>query len=352
MHLQREIGDLERRFGGVELGNGALRARAAALHGPRRAVSQCARCLRAYRHVDDVLLHQLERSDRAPELFALQGVVCRQVQRALRRAHRAHRHIEAAEVKADQHLAQAFSFLAQQVGGGYLRVLEGEGRGAGAAGEHHVDRRGGVRRGVAFDQEERQLAVAGVAVSARHHDAEVGEHAVGDPQLAAVEHVAVAALVGAGLDLGHVGADVRLRDRHEGLALIAQQRAHETFLLRFGAVGVDDARDDVQPVEQDAQRQPAVAGFFHHHGPGQVVQAQAAVGLRQVAAEVAEIGQARQRLVRKALFLLRLVDARGDVFLQVAADVVAQQLLAGIQAIDVDIGINHSGLRSRTGWCR
>ncbi|MNT00167.1 hypothetical protein D3C72_1345900 [compost metagenome] len=299
-----------------------------------------------------MLLHELERADLAAELLALQRVVDRQVQRALRRANRAHGHVQAAEVQADQDLAQPLAFLAEQVGGGHLGVFEREGGRAGAAREHGFHRCGAVRRHVALHQEQRQLAVAGLAEGARHHDAEVGEHAVGDPQLAAVEHVAVAALVGAGLDLGHVGADVRLRDRHEGLALIAQQRAHETFLLRFGAVGVDDARDDVQPVEQDAQRQPAVAGFFHHHGPGQVVQAQAAVGLRQVAAEVAEIGQARQRLVRKALFLLRLVDARGDVFLQVAADVVAQQLLAGIQAIDVDIGINHSGLRSRTGWCR
>jgi hypothetical protein len=67
----------------------------------------------------------------------------------------------------------------------------------------------------ALDHEQADALVAGVGVGAGHDDHEVGEDAVGDERLRAVEDVVVALVDGRGADALQVGAGARLghRDR-------------------------------------------------------------------------------------------------------------------------------------------
>ena len=61
-------------------------------------------------------------------------------------------------------------------------------------------------------------------------------------------------------------------------------------------------------------------------------------------AEIAEVGKPADHLEGKALLGLALLDEGRDVFLEVAADIVAQQPLLGRQPIEVEVR-RHSGLR-------
>ena len=71
-----------------------------------------------------------------------------------------------------------------------------------------------VKPGVAaLDEERRDAAVAGLGIDGREDDEEVGLVAVGDPELAAVEDEAVAALGGARGQRERVAAGAGLRQR-------------------------------------------------------------------------------------------------------------------------------------------
>jgi hypothetical protein len=171
-----------------------------------------------------------------------------------------------------QHALERAAFLAEQVLARHTHVVETELGGAGTAQHHGVHATHLVGADLALHQERRQLAFAVVAIGARHHDAEVGKCAVGDPELAAVEHVVVALQVGARLDLRDIGTGARLADRCEHLALAGEQRIEETGLLvrraDCGKLG-DRAVSDVQ---DGTQRKPGIAGLFHHHRPSELVQ--------------------------------------------------------------------------------
>ena len=75
---------------------------------------------------------------------------------------------------------------------------------------------------------------AGVRVGLRVDDQRVGVAAVGDPHLAAVEHVAIALRLGAQLHADHVRAGIRLAHRQRADVFAGDQLGQVLALLRLG----------------------------------------------------------------------------------------------------------------------
>ena len=146
----------------------------------------------------------------------------------------------------------------------------------------------------------------GLGVDHQH----VGAGPVGDPELGAVEHVAVALLLGLQLHRHHVGAGARLRHGERADVLARDQLGQVLALLRVGAVAADlvDAQIGVRAVgEPDGGR--AAADLLHGDAVLEIAEPGAAVLLLHrdaVQAEVAELGP---ELARE---LVRFVDLRGE----------------------------------------
>ena len=104
-----------------------------------------------------------------------------------------------------------------------------------------------------------------VGIDGRHDDVHVGDAAVGDPRLGAVDHPLVLGLVvdGAGAERADVGAGVGLGNGERGdlelVVLAPEALRHPLHDLLGGAVGEDagDAEDGAEDAEGDAGVAPA-----------------------------------------------------------------------------------------------
>ena len=212
-------------------------------------------------HVGDLLLDQLELAERLLELHALLGVLDGGLQAGLGGAGAAGAEGGAAEVEHGQRDAQALADLAEDVLGGHGHVVEGQpGRGGAAdaaLGHARLDHleAGHVRR----DQEggDLRLVAAGHG-RAGHHGQHVGDAAVGDVALLAVEDVglAVGRRRGGRLHVGGVGAGFRLGQGEGGQLFAADQvGGSQRLFLLLGAEQQQGAdADAVVGVDEDGGR--------------------------------------------------------------------------------------------------
>ncbi len=172
----------------------------------------------------------------------------------------AHQHAHAGALGAEDVLLRHFAVLEHQlagVGAAHAQLVQ-----LLVAGEALV---------VALDDEGGHAARTGVDVGLGVDHVGVGVRAVGDPHLVAVEHVAVAALLGAQLHRHHVGAGIRLAHGQGADVLAGAQLGQVFLLLRLAAVLADlvDAQVGVGAVGQ-ADRGRGAADLFHRHHVGQV----------------------------------------------------------------------------------
>ncbi len=143
-------------------------------------------------------------------------------------------------------------------------------------------------RHAGIDDEGGDAAAAFALAGAGEHDVKIGDAAVGDPGLLAVEHIGVAVLAGGAAERCHVRSGVRLGEgeRRDRLARRGTRQIGAFLLLRA--------------VEGDRARAQAL------HGEG----------------EISEAGMARQRLADKAD--RARVDHVGNAAIGSAADRVAR----------------------------
>ncbi len=162
------------------------------------------------------------------------------------------------------------------------------------------------------------LVLLGQADVLGEHREELGEPAVGDPVLGAVQHEGVGLLVvdRGRLDRGGIGAGSRLGQREGGDHLAGREPRKPLPLLLLGAEE-DQAlhADRLVPADQDAQRCVGPADLLGDPAVGRRGESIAAVGLRDRHPERAELGEAPHDLRRNGAFPL---DARG-------VDVVARE---------------------------
>ncbi len=148
------------------------------------------------------------------------------------------------------------------------------------------------------------------------HDG-LGDRPVGDPELRAVEDVAVALLVGAGAHRNDVGAGAGFRHRQRADVLAGNQLGQVFLALRVVAVAADlvDAEVGVRAVGQ-ADRGRGAGDFLHRHAMGEIAHAGAAPFLLDGDAEQAERAELRPQIAREGVGAVDLVGARRDLVLR------------------------------------
>jgi hypothetical protein len=188
------------------------------------------------------------------------------------------------------------------------------------------------------------LAAADSLAVHRHHDqrlvlvrrafrgvgqqaAPVGLHAVGDPHFAAIDHIVAAVLARRGLQRGDVGAAARFADA-DAADHVAGDGGGEKLAFQFIRAEAGQRRGAHVGVHADGHRHAAAGtvaeGFGHHHRIGEV-EPEAAVFLRILDAEQAEVAELLEDLVRRK-FLGRFpgVDMRIEFLLDEARDGVGE----------------------------
>ena len=168
---------------------------------------------------------------------------------------------------------------------------------------------------------------AGVRIGLGIDHQRLGHRAVGDPELRAVEDVAVALLVGAGAHRDHVGAGAGLRHGERADMLAGNQLRQVFAALGVGAVPPDlvDAEIGMRAVGQ-ADRGRAARDFLHRHAMGEIAEPGAAVFLLDGDAVQAERAHLRPQIAREGVGLVDLVGARRDLVVAKSSRVVSRSM--------------------------
>ncbi|MNE19121.1 hypothetical protein D3C80_1121900 [compost metagenome] len=155
----------------------------------------------------------------------------------------------------------------------------------------------------------------------------VGVRTVGDPGLAAVEHVVVATLVGAQFHRDHVGTGIRFAHGQGADVLAADQLGQVLGFLFVVAVAVDlvDAEVGVGAIGQ-GHRGRAAADFFHGDHVSQVTQASAAVLFRHGNAQQAHVAEFAPQVGGEQVVDVDLSGARGDLLGDEGLNLIAQHV--------------------------
>jgi hypothetical protein len=158
-------------------------------------------------------------------------------------------------------------------------------------------------------------------------DQRLGLGAVGDPHLGAVEDVAVALLLGAGLHRDHVGAGAGLGHRQPAQVLAGDQLGQIAPLLLGAAVAADlvDAEVGMGAVGEP-DRGGGARDFLHRHAVLEVAEPGAAPLLLDGNAVNAELAKLRPEVAWEGIAAVDLVGPRRDLVGGEVAHAVAQHV--------------------------
>ena len=203
-----------------------------------------------------------------------------------------------------------------------------------------------------LDQEGGDAARAGVRIGLGIDHQHVGIGPVGDPHLAAVQHVAVAALLGARAHAHHVGAGARLAHRQRADMLAGDQLRQIAPLLRLGAVAADlvDAEIGMRAVGQP-DRGRGAADLLHRHDMLEIAHAGAAVFLLDGDAEHAERAELAPEVGGEVVVAVDGGGARRDLVGGEGLDLVAQHV-GGLAEVEVQAGQAVWQRRHQVSLCR
>ena len=184
----------------------------------------------------DNLLVEEDAAKRFARLHMLDGQP--QCSQAMAHCHRRGRNALGLEVLHDR--VEPRVLLAQQVCRRNTAILEHQFRGVGTQPAGLVQRAANAksRRALFHDEDGNATGSLCVRIGAYRDEVDIGEHSVGDEHLAAVEYPAVAIAPGACANAGHVGARIRLGDRHRSNLFAANDRWQVFLELRLRS-GVD-----------------------------------------------------------------------------------------------------------------
>ena len=136
-----------------------------------------------------------------------------------------------------------------------------------------------------LDQKQAGALRAGLRIGLGHDDHQVGQKAVGDEGLRAVDHVLIAIEHRGGLHPLQVGTGARL-GHGDGSDHLAGHQFRQVFVLqRFTAVMQDVRRNDVRMQGKTDAGQPQAPHLFDHHRAVEKVRPQPAVLFRQMRAQ-------------------------------------------------------------------
>src|SRR3954454_6778519 len=331
--LDREVRGLERRLGRMPLGEGGL-ARVAlplVLH-PRRLHDEQLRGLVAEHHLRDHVLHELVATDRLPERLALPRVLDGPLQARTHDADAAGGGGDTALFERVHRDLEPVSLLADEVLGRHLDVLEEE-----LAGRPRPDAElvlGVARREplhALLEDEGADSLVAGSGIGLREDERVISDGRVRDPVLLTVEDVGVTFAPRRRPHRRDVGAGVRLGQAEacELLALRLWRQPPLLLVLRAVLEQRERVEADVHR-DQRAERRLAALDLLARERLRHVVEARAAVLLRQDDAEDPELRHALDQLEVELVVDVVLHCDRQDALVHELADrVLDQPLLVG-----------------------
>ena len=258
----------------------------------------------ARRHARDLLFHQLEIAERVAELTPRPRVMRGEAQAGLRRAGAARAESRAAKIEHAERDLQPFAQRAEDVFAGHWHVAEGEAsRGGAADAEFFHARFGhGKARHVRRDEErgDGRLVAAG-NFRAGHDGEDLRDRRVGDVALLAVQNVmrAVRAQFGARLDIGGIGAGLRLGERERGKLFAADEwREPAALLLRRAEEQQRPDADGVMRIYEHRRGSTARSDLLEHATVGHLRKSAPAEFERCRHAEHAEPREAVNHLAR------------------------------------------------------
>ena len=147
----------------------------------------------------------------------------------------------------------------------------------------------------------------------RPDDGDVGQIAVGDPHLGAVDDPVAAVLLGVGLHVGRIGAAVRF-GQAEAADDLAAGHARQVFTaLLFRTVGVNRVHAQ-RALNRDEAADAGIAALqlLADQAVADAVQAGATVFFRQRGAQQTHGRDFRHQLLRETALVERLADDRND----------------------------------------
>ena len=172
---------------------------------------------------------------------------------------------------------------------------------------------GAEARRPALDDERRDALLARRAVGHRHDHRGVGDAAVGDEVLRAVEHPVLAVAHRGRAHAAGVRARARLGEPPAAHLLAARERRQEAALLLLAAGQVDvGGAQAVVGGERERDAGVHARELLHHDRPVERPSARAAVLLRPAGPGHAELAEPREHLARELLLLVPLARVRGE----------------------------------------
>ncbi len=232
-------------------------------------------------------------------------------------------------VEQPQRVDEALAGLADQVRGGNAAVLERQLGGVGGAHAELVLLAPGAEAlRAALDHDRGDALLAGGAIGHRQHHRGVGDAAVRDEVLGAVQHEVVAVPHGGRAHPAGVGPRARLGEPPAAHLLAAGERRQPALLLLRAAEEMDVRRAQAV-VRGERQRDPGVDAreLLHHDRPVERREPRAAVLLGPAGAREPERAEPREHLARELLLLVPLARVRGELGLGELAHGLAQQEL-------------------------
>ena len=185
---------------------------------------------------------------------------------------------------------KAHARLAQQVFLGHAHVLEEQLRGVLGLHADFLQALALVEaRRIGFHQEQAGALGAGLGVGLGNDDHQIGQVAVGDKSLGAVDHVLIAVQNRCGLDALQVGTSARLGHGNGRDHVPGDQFGQVLVLQRFTAVMQDVRRDNIRMQGKADAGQPQAADLFDHHRAVEKIRAQTAIFLWQVGTQHARL---------------------------------------------------------------
>ncbi len=329
--------------GAEQDGPGCVLARGlAAIAGARHRIHVRAGGVEVGVHVGDLALDKLEVADGFAELLAVMNIGQHRIHTGLHDAQRSAGEHHAFIVQATHQHLHAAVFRAQNIRRRHLAILEHQFTGVGTAHAQFVELGRAAETGkIPFHQERGDAMGAGIRIGAGIDHIDMGIGPVGDPHLAAIEHIHITLAAGAEFHAHHIGAGIVLAHGQRANGLATDQAGQVALLLRVVAVAVNliDTQVGVGTVTQ-ADTGRGTADFLSGDDMGQIPQAGATVLLRDRDTQQAQVAHFAPQVSREVIVAVNVGSARRYLVGSKLADLRLQHHQCFVQ-IKIQLRVQH-----------
>ena len=312
---------------------GFLEARATGVAQRRRVPDHLPSDLNVYRHVRELEADRLMFGNDLSKTFPIAGKRQCGIESSARHADRLRRNADATTLEIGQCDAVTATFGAKQIRRRHFTILEHDLRGIRCVlAQLFLDPRHDKAWCSRIDDETGDALFAGALVGDSEHDRHIGILAGSDELLDAIEHIPIAALLGARGDGAGIRSRLRLGQTETAERFATRERLQEVFFLRVGAECIEwSAHHGVLDADNGRRRAIACCDFLQRNGERHVVHRGAAPLFGHDHAHRAKLTQCPQLLAREMRLAIPARGVRRELLLRKRTHGVANQLLFFVQ---------------------